>query len=138
MTDSSHIQRTASTGSSNPITQDALDRTEANLQASIVSSVASLKELMTYKFTEHERRLADLNNSHEKAIEAKRLSDEAATRIQERTVTTAALQAWKDEVNKALTTQAATSNANAKTWSLAMGIVVILVNVVLRFILPTK
>lgn len=136
MSDSPSIQRTASTGSANPITQDALDRTEANLQAIIIASVGGLREVIMNRLSEHERRINELNNSHEKAIEAKRLSDEAATKIQERAVTKADLQIWKDEVNRALTLQAGAANANAKTWALVMGIVVILVNIATRVIVP--
>lgn len=130
------IQRTASTGSQASVGQDALDRVEANIQASLNHAMTSLREIMEVKFREHERRLGELNNSHERAVEAKRLSDEAATRVQERTVTFATLQTWKDEVNRQLAVQAGAAAANAKTWALIMGIVVILVNVALRIMVP--
>lgn len=132
------LQRTSSTSSHSPITQDALDRLEANLQSAILSGIGSLKDLVFIRLAEHERRINELNNSHDKAVEQKRLTDDAATRIQERTVTTAALQVWKDEVNRALALQAGTANANAKTWSLVMGIVAILANIVIRVLLPPR
>lgn len=130
------MQRTASSSSNATISQDALDRVEANIQASQAAAISAVREIMDTRFKEHERRIGELNNSHEKAIEAKRLSDEAATRVQERTVTFATLQTWKDEVNRQLAVQAGSAAANAKTWALIMGIVVILINVALRVLNP--
>lgn len=135
------IKRTASTSSKHEITQDALDRLEANLSTLILSSVAGLKEVIFIRLADHERRLNELNNSHDKATEAKRLTDEAATKIQERAVSKSDLQMWKDEVNRALTLQTsavtAKAEASAKMWSLVMAISVIVVNVLIRFLLPT-
>jgi hypothetical protein len=117
------------------ITQEALDRLERNLDNKIIERDSSLEKLINQRLSEHERRLGEMNNAHEKAIEAKRLSDEAATRIAERAVTKQELETWKLEVNKRLDLAAGA----AKTWALlgaVMGSVIagIFVGLITRFL----
>lgn len=137
MSEQPAISRSGTTTAGSPITQDALDRLEANLSTAFITGMSGLKELMLTRFAEHERRINDLNNSHDKAIEAKRMSDEAATRIAERAVTKAELESWKAEVNKRLDIAAGA----AKTWA-AFGAVAgsvvaaVLVGIVSRFLFP--
>jgi hypothetical protein len=121
-----------------PITQGSLNRLEFNLDAKITQRCDALEKQITQRLLEHERRLTELNNAHDRAIEAKRLTDEAALRVQERTVTTKDLQAWKDEVNRALALQAGAAVQNAKTWALIMGVGVLITNILIRFLFPAR
>lgn len=110
------------------ITRDALNRIESNLRREL----DAFKELSKERHEEVDRRLADLNNSHEKATQEKQRTDQAALQVQERSVTKAELQTWKDEVNRALNLAQGAATARATMLSVAVGIVVLLINLAIR------
>lgn len=96
--------------------------------------IAANERLSLERYGEIQRRLDDLNNSHEKAAEEKQRTDEAALRVQERTVTRVEFQAWKDDVNGILATQAGAQTARAAMLSSLIGILVLVINVVIRYL----
>lgn len=111
------------------ITRDALNRIESNLRREL----DAFKELSNVRNQEVDRRLADLNNSHEKAVQEKKRTDEAALQVQERTVTRQEFQAWKDEVNRALNLAQGAATARATMMSVAVGVAVLVINLVIRY-----
>lgn len=111
------------------ITRDALNRIEARAN----ERVAAVKELIEARLDEIDRRLAELNNSHDKAVTEKKRTDEAAVQVQERTVTRLEFQAWKDEVNRALNLAQGAATARATMMSVTVGIVVLVINLILRY-----
>lgn len=114
------------------ITRDALNRIEARAN----ERVAAVKELLEARLDETDRRLADLNNSHDKATQEKKRTDEAAVQVQERTVSRLEFQAWKDEVNRALNLAQGAATARATMMSVAVGIAVLVINLVIRYMTP--
>jgi hypothetical protein len=115
------------------ITQEALDRLASDLRREL----NDFKVLAAERHAEMGRRLLDLNNSHDKAILEKQRTDEAATRIQERAVTKADLQLWRDEVERRFNIMAgaATTAATVRATLLSVGIGVLMValNFLIRF-----
>jgi hypothetical protein len=112
-----------------PITLDALDRVACTARRDL----DALDRLLAERHQETNRRLADLNNSHERATNEKRRTDEAALRVHENSVTKADLQAWKDEVNRRLDTAAGAATARAAIMSGAIGCAVLVLNLIIRF-----
>lgn len=110
------------------ITRDALNRLEGNVRREL----DALKQLTEQRFKEHDRRLSELNNAHDRAIQEKQRTDQAALQVQERSVTKAELQTWKDEVNRALNLAQGAATARATMLSVAVGIVVLLINLAIR------
>lgn len=110
------------------ITREALNRLEANAS----DRLASVKELIETQLTEIRRRLSDLNNSHEKAAEEKRRTDEAALKVQENAVTKEEVSRRFDEVNRRLDLQQGAAAATAKAWSVVMALLAIVASVVIR------
>lgn len=96
--------------------------------------IASNERLSQERYGEIRRRLDDLNNSHEKAVNEKQRTDEAALRVQERSVTKEELQTWKDEVNRALSLAQGAATARATMMSVAVGMAVLIINVVIRYL----
>lgn len=111
------------------ITREALNRLEARAN----ERLDALRQRIDIQLNEINRRLLDLNNSHEKAIEEKRRTDQAALQVGERSVTKAELQTWKDEVNRRLDTMAGAATARAAMLSLVVGFVVLILNLVIRY-----
>lgn len=111
------------------ITRDALNRLEGNVRREL----DAFKQLEEVRHREHERRLADLNNSHDKATQEKQRTDQAALQVQERAVTKAELQTWKDEVNRALNLAQGAATARATMMSLGVGFAVLVLNLVIRY-----
>lgn len=96
--------------------------------------ITAMEKLSLERYGEIRRRLDDLNNSHEKAVDEKRRTDEAALRVQERTVPRVEFQAWKDDVGGILATQAGAQTARAAMLSSLIGILVLVINVVIRYL----
>jgi len=96
--------------SNSPITQDALDRLEKNVE----KHIDALDRLVSQRFEDHERRLNETNNAHALAVTEKQKTDAAAVKIQENAVSKAEWHQWKDEVNRRLDTAAGAG----KTWAL--------------------
>lgn len=116
------------------ITRDALNRIEANTRREL----DAFKQLEEERQREIERRLGDLNNSHEKASQEKKRTDEAAVQVQERTVSRIEFQAWKDEVNRALNLAQGAATARATMMSVAVGVVVFVLTQLARIMFPVR
>jgi hypothetical protein len=112
-----------------PVTQDALDRLERTARRELQAHECLANE----RFIEIRRRLDDLNNSHATAVQEKKATDLAAVQVQERTISRVEFQSWKDEVNRALTSQQATAVARATMLSTAIGIAAVILNLILRY-----
>lgn len=115
------------------ITRDALNRIEANTRREL----DAFKQLEEERHHETDRRLGELNNSHEKATAEKKRTDEAAVQVQERTVSRIEFQAWKDEVNRALNLAQGAATARATMMSVAVGIAVLVINLIIRYMTNT-
>lgn len=118
-----------SNGVNETITRDALNRLEANARREL----DAFKQLEEVRYKETERRLGDLNNSHEKAVQEKKRTDEAAVQVQERTVSRVEFQAWKDEVNRALNLAQGAATARATMMSVGVGLAVLVINLIIRY-----
>lgn len=116
------------------ITRDALNRIEANTRREL----DAFKQLEEERQREVERRLADLNNSHSKAAEEKKRTDEAAVQVQERTVSRIEFQSWKDEVNRALNLAQGAATARATMMSVAVGVIVFVLTQLARIMFPVR
>ena len=126
-----------------PITQEALDRMEGTARRELIA----LKDLLEARLVEIERRLADLNNSHEKATTEKQRTDSTAQQVQERAVTRMEFQSFKDDQLRALALQEGAAFARAESakkeavstaraWSFAAAIGVLLANLAIRYFTP--
>jgi Flp pilus assembly protein TadB len=119
------------TPAGSPVTQDALNRLEDTVRRELVAH----DKLDDQRFNEHERRIGELNDSHKIAAEEKRHTDEAATKIAERSVTKDDLNAWRREVDAKLAVQAGTAPASTRFWSVASGAVVTVITSLIVFYL---
>lgn len=126
-------RRMASCGDMDRLEERLHDR-DKSVEKLFELRIAAMERLSLERYGEIRRRLDDLNNSHEKAVNEKQRTDEAALRVQERSVTKEELQTWKDEVNRALSLAQGAATARATMMSVAVGMAVIIINVVIRYL----
>jgi hypothetical protein len=126
-----------------PVTQAALDRLEQTARRELEAH----ERLDTHRFAEVDRRLGELNNSHERALQEKQRTDTAALRVQENAVTKKEFQDFKEEHIRLTATQvgsarqeavalAARAVTSARLWASATAVAVIIINLAIRYLTP--